>query len=628
MKEQTLNDMGAILPEYFTDSAKMTRDDRRFWGKVFLQTLRYLLLRADAAEAPQEDGIVFRVWSPFADAVYVAGDFSDWKKVALNSEGNGYWMNRVQEAKVGDEYQFVIENDGQMLYRIDPYARAVTNSAGNAIVTKDDFDWGGDDYRSPAHNETVIYELHVGSFNADSKDAINPLDSVIQKLDYLQELGVTHIEIMPLAEFAGDVSWGYNPANIFAVEESYGGAEWLKTLIRSAHARDIGVILDVVYNHFGPSDLDLWRFDGWHENDGGGIYFYNDWRSRTPWGDTRPDYGRAEVRKYIRDNVLFWFNEYRVDGLRWDATSYIRNVDSNQNELADGWRMMRDINQEVDALFPNALIIAEDMQNEPAVTEKAGAGFDTQWDAKFVHTVRETLLSDHDSERNMYAIAEAITHQYGHDVFNRVIFTESHDEVANGKARIVEEIGSDQRTKAFRYAKRRSALGAAITLTAPGIPMLFMGQEFLEDEWFEDTRPLDWQRAKQFSGIVSLYRDLIALRRNCDGNTAGLQGQNVSIIHLNNNNKMIAYARSMEEAGENSTVVILNFANQIWPEYRIGVPAAGGWHVRFNSDSPLYDDDFDGVTDKSVETTEHKYDGQPFSLTLAIGAYAAVILSQ
>ncbi len=105
--------------------------------------------------------------------------------------------------------------------------------------------------------------------------------------------------------------------------------------MKAAHAHGIAVLVDVVYNHFGPGDLDLWQFDGWSENGMGGIYFYNDWRAKTPWGDSRPDYGRGEVRQYLRDNALMWLEEYRVDGLRWDSTLYIRNVEGNNNNPAN-----------------------------------------------------------------------------------------------------------------------------------------------------------------------------------------------------------------------------------------------------------------------------------------------------
>ena len=153
---------------------------------------------------------------------------------------------------------------------------------------------------------------------------------------------------MPPFEFAGDISWGYNPAHMFAIESSYGGPDAFKRFIRDAHAHGIAVIVDVVYNHIGPSDLDLWRFDGWSEGDGGGIYFYNDERARTPWGMTRPDYGRGEVRTFLRDSALTWLEEFRCDGLRFDATVHIRTIDGpGTPEIAEGWSFMAWVNDEI-----------------------------------------------------------------------------------------------------------------------------------------------------------------------------------------------------------------------------------------------------------------------------------------
>ena len=134
------------------------------------------------------------------------------------------------------------------------------------------------------------------------------------------------VQVMPPFEFAGDISWGYNPAHLFAIESSYGGPDAFKRFVRDAHARGIAVIVDVVYNHLGPSDLDLWRFDGWREGDGGGIYFYNDAAAVTPWGATRPDYGRGEVRTFLRDSAMCWLEEFRCDGLRFDSTVHIRTA--------------------------------------------------------------------------------------------------------------------------------------------------------------------------------------------------------------------------------------------------------------------------------------------------------------
>ena len=169
-------------------------------------------------------------------------------------------------------------------------------------------------------------------FTLKKKGHPGTFDSAIEKFPYLKELGINAIEVMPIMEFSGDFSWGYNPSHPFAVESIYGGPDAFKRFVKAAHEHGIAVIVDVVYNHFGPADLDLWRFDGWSENDKGGIYFYNDRRSQTPWGETRPDYGRGEVRQYLRDNALMWLEEYHVDGLRWDMIIYIKSIDGNDGQ--------------------------------------------------------------------------------------------------------------------------------------------------------------------------------------------------------------------------------------------------------------------------------------------------------
>ncbi len=379
--------------------------------------------------------------------------------------------------------------------RIDPRARAVTNSSGNGLVyDRDAFDWQGDSFACPPHDQLVIYETHIGSFMAHHGEA-GDLEGLAGKLDYLVALGINAIELMPVAEFAGDYSWGYNPSNPFAVESTYGGPDLLKAFVREAHRHGIAVIVDVVLNHFGPSDLALWQFDGWSENDKGGIYFYNDERSSTPWGDTRPDYGREQVRAYLHDNALMWFDEYHMDGLRFDATLYIRTIDGlGTGDIPEGWDVMRAITASVRETRPDKILIAEDLQNDAALTTfgEGGAGFHSQWDAGFVHPVRQALTAVDDADRSMTELAEAI----GADdnPFARIIYTESHDEVANGKLRLTQEIdGGDPGGWA---AQKRATLGLCIALTGHGIPMIFQGQEFLEDEWFRDDVPLDWDACR------------------------------------------------------------------------------------------------------------------------------------
>lgn len=581
------------------------------------------------------DGVLFRVWAPNAKVVYVTGTFNNWanKKNPLSKDNSGVWSGIIENAKPGDEYKYVIITENKELLKNDPYSKNVTSSVGNSIIFNPDFNWGEDKFQCPDFNRLVIYELHLGTFGKTQKDLPGSIDGAISRLSYLKELGVNAIEIMPMMEFPGGWSWGYNPSYIFAIESDYGEPNTFKHFVKVAHELGIAVILDVVYNHFGPSDLDLWQFDGWSQNNKGGIYFYNDWRSKTPWGDSRPDYGRPEVFKYIFDNVLMWAEEYHIDGLRWDATAYIRNAYGNDgdsgSDIPEGWHLMQKINEELKLRKSNFITIAEDLRGNSFITREAkdgGAGFSAQWDAKFVHPIRKAIIQHDDSSRNMDAVRNAILHRYYLNAFERILYTESHDEVANGKARVPEEIAHGN--AATWEAKKRSILGAVLVFTSPGIPMIFQGQEFLEDDWFHDTDPIDWTKKEKYSGILKLYCDLIQLRLNLAGFTEGLSGQEVSVYYINHNEKIIAYHRWSKGGQGDSVIIVLNMANKVQKDLQLGFPNNGIWKVRLNTDSQIYDAEFSNIGESEIITDQGEKDGSPATCNINIGPYSAIILSQ
>ncbi|MDZ4200828.1 MAG: alpha-amylase family glycosyl hydrolase [Gallionella sp.] len=589
---------------------------------------------------PNATGTSFRVWVPHAEQVYVTGSFNGWNKTStpLNREQDGCWSVEVPGAKTGDEYLYMMHPpaDWQLppFSRIDPYARKVTNSVGNAVIYDTRaFDWGGDPFTMATGNELVIYEMHIGTFNVKEAGQPGTFASAVEKFPYLKELGINAIEVMPVMEFPGDFSWGYNPSHPFAIEGIYGGPDAFKLFVKAAHEHGIAVIVDVVYNHFGPSDLDLWQFDGWSENGKGGIYFYNDRRAQTPWGETRPDYGRGEVRQYLRNNAMMWFDEYHVDGLRWDMTIYIESIDGNgsdpANEIPEGWSLMQWINTEIKRLYPGKISIGEHFRNNSWLTKEVGAGgagFNAQWDAQFVHPVRQAIIGRDDASRDLGAVCKAIQHRYNLDAFQRVIYTESHDEVANGRARVPEEIWPGKVDSWF--SKKRSTLGGALVLTSPGIPMLFEGQELLEDRWFQDKDPIDWSRENDQHGILGMYRDMIALRRNLSGVTRGLCGQNVHLYHFDGGGKIIAFHRWDQQGPRDSVVVVVNLMNQSRDDYLIAFPRAGLWKTRLNSDSYSYGPDFANHHSPDVKACDGGKDGLPCSGKISIGPYTVVIFSQ
>ncbi len=574
-------------------------------------------------------GTAFRVWAPFADKVFVAGDFNGWSdgKNELAPEGNGNFSSDLAGAAAGQHYQYVIHHGGQVLWRSDPRAAQMVDSA-NASVIHDPaaFHWSSAPGSLPPFNELVVYELHLGTFAATGDGQPGTFRGALGKLDHLAQLGVNAVELMPFAEFAGSIDWGYTTSYPFAPESSYGSPEDLKALVDGAHQRGIAVIADVVHNHYGPNDLSMWNFDG-ESLGAGGSYFFTDWRSKTPWGNTRPDYGRPQIRDFIVDSVRTWLDEYRMDGARWDATFQIRAASGIP--LPEGLAVLQAANGVTHSRASAKISIAEDFRGSESITlpaDQGGSGFDAQWDSDFFHPVVDAVVATDDGARNMGAVAAAIRHLFGGKATKRVIYTESHDEVANGRQRVPEMIWPGN--AASQASRKRSTLAAALVFTSPGIPMIFQGQEFLEDGYFTAARPLDWTKEQRFSGIELLYRDLIHLRRDWQGNTRGLRGDGVNVFHVDEAQKLLAFHRWDRGGRGDDVVVLANFSQRAFPAYRIGFPRGGTWHVRLNSDARIYGDDFGAVPGLDTTALPEGRDGLAWAADVGIGPYSVVILSQ
>ncbi len=579
------------------------------------------------------NGTTFRTFAPNADTVAVAGTFNFWSATSrpLFNEGNGYWSADVPLVQAGAQYKFYLKRGTQTLWKNDPRARDLVSSVGNSIVYNPNaYAWQNASFAAPTWDKMVMYEMHVGTFGT-SASGFPPatLDQCVAKLDHLVELGVNVIALMPVCEFPTDRSWGYNGSYPYAVESAYGSPDDLKEFVDAAHTRGIAVTCDVVYNHIGPSDMDMWQFDGWSQNGLGGVFFYNDYRSYTPWGDTRPDFGRGEVRTYLRDNAMMWLNEFRMDGLRVDGTKYIRRVGQDGPDISDGWSLLQWINNDIDAVAPQKLIVAEDMDVSHWITKTTGAGgagFDSQWDSSFYPQLRGAAITPNDADRNMYSVRDAIAFSYNGSMQQRVIYSESHDEVANGKQRVPEEISPGN--AGSWYARKRSTLAAAIVMSAPGIPLLFQGQEFLEDEWFRDDVTLDWSRKTTYAGIFKLYQDLVALRKNATGVTRGLSGFSTNVFHVNNTDKLIAYHRWQEGGELDDTIIVANFSATPRLNYRIGMPRSGLWKCRFNSDWTGYGADYANTLCLTTSTSPTPWDGHAQSALVSVGAYSVTMFSQ
>jgi 1,4-alpha-glucan branching enzyme len=555
-------------------------------------------------------GVTFRVWAPNATNVSVPGSFNGWNTAAnfLVKEGtSGLWSADIPAARSGNQYKYYLN---KFLWKRDPRGRQVVNSADNTIVYDPNaFNWGGDSRMSVTNSDLVIYEMHVGTFYDPTPASGGPgkFTDAIAKLDHLVELGVNAVELMPLAEFPGDLSWGYNPADPYAVENTgYGGPDGLKSFVKAAHQRGIRVLLDVVHNHYGPSDNNLWDFD---TGTGPSIYFYTAPGIKdTQWGG-RPNYSTEGVRSYIIGNIRMWLDECHVDGFRWDSVGSMRYYDPGHVNIPDADSLIQYINSTtIHSEHPGAISIAED--------ESSGMNFDGEWARSFGDTLISELTKSNDSDRNMNTLFNAMS---GSGFF-RVVYDETHDLTGNsGSYRLPVRINAADATG--YYARKRSMLGAAVVMTMPATPMLFMGQEMLVTNQFADTKPLNWSNKTNYSGVVQFYRDLVHLRRNLDGVSLGLTGPNMTSHAVDNTAKVLAFHRW--GAGANDQVmVVMNFSNTAITNYAIGgFPADGTWYVNLNSDWTTYGSDFENKGSGLVQVS-----GGSGQITL--GRYSVQILSR
>ena len=548
----------------------------------------------------------FRVWAPFAKNVSLSGTFTPDEPLLMNNENDGYWSLTVKDIEIGQQYRYLIETDHGIIEKNDPRARAITSSDnGFSVIVDEEFDWGDSHFTPIPKEKQIIYELHVGTFNRLDAATPGTFETAIGKLDYLQSLGINMIELMPVTSMAYSNGWGYAPNYIFSVESMLGGRFGLLSFIKACHERGIGVILDVVYNHFF-GDTDLWQYDGWSENGRGGIYFYNDERGDTPWGG-RPDYGRPEVRQFILDNVTMWLQEYRLDGLRVDSTIYMRNTEGIDNDpehdIPEAWQLMSDITTLAHKLNPQALIIAEDCAASDFIskpTSESGAGFDAQWELGFPHALRDALAIH--GNPTLASVRYELLRYYNGNAYEMVVFSDSHDTAANGSVRLNEAITPDHADSL--PARQKALLASAVTLTAPGIPMLLQGSEFMQGGSFNDWQALDWERTEAYKGIVTANQHLIALRMNQHGNTAGLSGPSTNVFHQDDTNLVIGYHRWAMGGPKDDVMIIANFSHEALHDYRLQLPVPGHWIVRFNSTWKGYSPDFHEYLFDEITTSD------------------------
>ncbi len=536
-----------------------------------------VVTKPTSSSAPQ---ITLALLAPYNDQVQILGTFTNWEPRDLQRGDDGWWRADFQLADGDYEYRFRVKSKSwfaldQWVEISDPYSTRVNPLNGDASVLTirngqrvvDEYVWQHDDKPLPADSEIVLYEMHVGGFgwSPNEPDKFGTFNSVRAKLDYLVELGVNAVELMPLHEFPMDYSWGYNPRFHFAVESAYGTSADFKGLVDECHARGMRVVLDVVFNH-GENEHPLTKIDY-------DYWFYHD--NPDPEGarfGPKFDYVHFDehrnsfpAREYVRACALFWLREYHLDGFRFDATALINNFD-----------FLRELRDELKANSGGKplLLIAEHLPPDPAVTGLNGP-LDAAWHFTFHDQIKANILGREVKGRkpfDMDATLGALDARRGGytGTQNVVNFTTSHDE-----SYALAELGAagvfDQ--AAFRRAKN----AATLLLTAPGIPMLQMGEEFgefsptsIDDvklHWELVGTPLAQDLLRYYKGLLLLRKTIRALQLD----------NNIEFMYVNPERQVLAFKRWDDQG--NVVVVLVNLHDTFAGQVEIpNMTADGIWH--------------------------------------------------
>lgn len=516
--------------------------------------------------------IELKLLAPYNQEAALIGSFSNWEEIPMEKDADGYFRTKVELEDGEYQYKFRVRSKSwffepdQWVEVVDPYATDIDDPTQNGIIRikngekiVDTYVWQHDDKPLPADEELVIYELHVGDFSGGENDpyARGKYEHVIEKLDYLCELGINAIELMPVKEYPGDHSWGYNPRYFFATESSYGSTADLKRLIDECHGKGIRVFMDGIYNH-SESSCPLTQID--HD------YWYHH-SPKDPEHNWGPEFNYEHydqnlqtypARKFSGDAIRFWIEEYHIDGIRYDAARHIGNYDFMH------W-IVQEAKQTAGAKpFYN---IAEYIPEDTSITNVDGP-MDGCWHDSFYYCLVEQICQGNVDLEKLKDVLDC-KRQGFLGATNVVNYLSNHDH-----DRVMVELGNHNifDEAAFKRAK----LEVVLVMTAVGIPLIWMGDEFGEykPKTIESAK-IDWSLLGNDAnrGLFEYYKGLIALRKN----NHALYTANIEFFHQDNESKVLAYTRWNDQGSR--VVVVANLSDNYLAGYRVPhFPENGTWH--------------------------------------------------
>jgi 1,4-alpha-glucan branching enzyme len=634
-------------------------------------------------------GATFRIWAPNALEVYIAlppsagsppGAFPKNPGNLLVKDANGYWSGFVPGLKDGDLYRFYVVGQVKEGFKRDPYARELEfNGYPDCdCVLRDpaDYPWHDAGFRPPGFSDMIIYQFHIGVFYAKDTAGhdirlgrVSKILDVVDRIEYFADLGVNAVMPLPFQEFQGENSLGYNGTDLFSPEMDYavqaadlplyvarvnrllaakgfgpltaaqltGQVNQFKAFIDLCHLFGIAVITDVVYNHAGGGfdDQSMYFFDFQPRTTNKNSLYFTD---RGHAGGLVFAFQRHEVRQFLIDNGKSLLQEYHVDGLRYDQVTVI---DEN-----GGWFFAQDLTSTLRFIRPEAVQIAEYWGAERwkgVATPPYGMGFDIGYSDALRDSLRDVISETsggRDARVNLDRLRDALYLTY-RDSARWTAFQciENHDlldfnHTGRDRQPRIPALADPSNARSW-YARSRAKVATGLLLTAPGVPMIFMGQEFLEDKYWTDWpgRPellIWWEglegRDKHMSDQHRFTRDLMWLRRK----HPALRDEGINVFHVHNDNRVIAIHRWVQGLGRDVIVVAsLNEITHYNHSYRIGFPKGGHWNEVFNSD--IYDQWFNPNVQGNpggISADELAWDGMPASATITLPANSILVFAR
>jgi len=603
----------------------------------------YEKLGAHLTEVDGAKGTYFAVWAPSAKSVSVIGDFNFWNgeehQLYVRWDESGIWEGFIPGVDKGTKYKYKIHSHHNDIRteKADPFGRYCEQPPKTASVVWDgaykwnDKKWMDTREQKNALNKPYsVYEVHLGSWKKKNGwESLSYVEMADELVNYVKEMGFTHVEFMPVMEYPYDPSWGYQLTGYFAPTSRFGKPEDFKLLVDKFHQNGIGVILDWVPSHFPEDAHGPGFFDGTHlyEHPDGRRGYHPDWKSLIF------NYGRNEVRAFLISNAIFWLDQYHVDGLRVDAVASMLYLDYSReegewepnmygnNENLEVISFLREMNQEVYASFKGVQTIAEESTAFSGVTkpvEHGGLGFGMKWMMGWMHDTleffkKEPIHRSYDLNNITFSLTYTFTENF--------MLPFSHDEVVYGKRSLLYRMPGDEWQ---RFANLRLLFG--YMFTHPGGNLLFMGGEFGQSSEWNFQESLDWHLTQYdfHSGIQELIKDLNKVYKNNPAlyekqfDPEGFQW----IAYNDQQNTVLTYIRKGGDP-KDDLVVACNFTPVPRENYRVGIPKTGQLNLVFNSDDTKYSGS--GIGKKTLNPSNIAWNGHDQSVVMNLPPLGVVI---